>query len=132
MSGRIRSPPLVSRRSTGLVAEEYVAAALAARGWMVLARNLRTPYAEVDLLAQDPRGALVIVEVKSRHPLSFLAGEDHLNFRQRRRLESALLWLAGRHPAPAGLRLDLAVVQQARGQMLSFELLEGLAGLEPA
>lgn len=122
----------MSRRSLGLAAEEHVAAALAGRGWELLARNLRTPYAEVDLLARDPRGALVLVEVKARHPLAFLAGEDHLAPRQRRRLEAALQWLAGRLPAAGGLRLDLAVVQQARGQILGFELLEGLAGIEPA
>lgn len=99
---------------------------------MLLARNLRTPYAEVDLLAADPRGVLVLVEVKARHPLSFLDGEDHLSPRQRSRLESALVWLSRNRSAPAGLRLDLAVVQQANGQILGWELLEGLAGIEPA
>ena len=122
----------MSRRSIGLAAEGYVAASLAGRGWTILARNLRTPYAEVDLLARDAQGVLVLVEVKARHPLSFLTGEDHLSPRQRLRLESALLWLASRNPAPRGLRLDLAVVQQSGGQVLDWELLEGLAGVEPA
>ncbi len=122
----------VSRRSIGLTAEDRVAADLARRGWILLARNLRTPYAEVDLLAADPRGVMVLVEVKARHPLSFLSGEDHLGPRQRRRLEGALLWLAGQRAAPQGWRLDLAIVQQSGGQIFGWELLEGLAGLEPA
>lgn len=123
---------LVSRRCIGLAAEKHLAIALAERGWVVLERNLRTPFAEVDLLARDPQGVLVLVEVKARHPLSFITGEDHLTPRQRRRLESALLWLDGRHPTPRGLRLDLAIVHQSRGKILGWELLEGLAGLEPA
>jgi putative endonuclease len=122
----------VSNRQIGQLAENHVAADLERRGWIILARNLRTPYAEVDLLAQDPRGILVIVEVKARHPLAFLTGENHLTHRQLRRLEAALLWLADRRPAACGLRLDLAVVQQARGEVLGWELLEGLAGLEGA
>ncbi len=98
----------------------------------MLARNLRTPCAEVDLLAEDPGGTLVLVEVKARHPLSFLQDEDHLAARQRRRLEAALQWLAGRSGPARALRLDLAVVQQAGGRVLSWKLLEGLAGVEAA
>ncbi len=122
----------MSKRSLGSAAEEHVAGLLTAGGWSVLRRNLRTPYAEVDLVARDPAGVLVLVEVKARHPLDFCDGEDHLGLRQRRRLEAALTWLAERQAAPRGLRLDLVVVHQAGGQVLGVERFEGLAGIEPA
>jgi putative endonuclease len=120
----------MSRRDLGRRAEQFVADALTARGWRILGRNLRTPYAEVDLLALEPGGAWVVVEVKARHPLGFLREEDHLGPRQRRRLEAALQCLA--EGTRRRLRLDLAVVQQAGGQFLGWELLEGLAVVEAA
>lgn len=98
----------------------------------MLARNLRAPCAELDLLAEDPSGALVIVEVKAVTPASPAEGEQRLGARQRRRLESALLWLARRQPASRALRLDLALVLQQGGEILDWQLLEGLAGIEPA
>lgn len=122
----------MSRRSIGRLAEEHVATALTARGWRVLAQNLRTPCAELDLLAEDPAGALVLVEVKARGPLGLLEGEEHLGARQRQRLERALEWLARRQPATRALRLDLAIVLQERGEIHGWELLEGLARIEPA
>ncbi len=48
----------------GLLGEELVARTLRARGARILARRLRTPWGELDLLARDARG-LVCVEVKS-------------------------------------------------------------------
>lgn len=121
----------MSSRATGTAAESFVAAALEQRGWRILARNLRSPYAELDLLAEEPGGAWVIVEVKARHPLHFESGEDQLPPRQLQRLESALVWLAGREPRRA-VRLDLALVRQSLGQVLDWELIEGLAAIEAA
>jgi putative endonuclease len=119
----------MSSRATGAEAEAFVAAALERRGWRVLARNLRTPYAELDLLIETPAGECVVVEVKSRHPLSFVHGEDQLPVRQRQRLERALAWLAAREERRT-LRLDLALVRQSLGQVLDWELVEGLALIE--
>lgn len=121
-----------SRQSTGRIAEDRVAALLAARGWRLLARNLRTPAAELDLLAEDPAGVLVVVEVKSSHPFGLLRGEEHLGTAQRRRLAAALEWLARREPPSRALRLDLAVVLQAGGELRGVEFFEGLAGIEAA
>jgi putative endonuclease len=52
------------RLSTGRRAEDLVAARLAARGWLVFARNARTRHGELDLVALDGR-TLVFVEVKA-------------------------------------------------------------------
>ncbi len=47
------------------MAESICALSLRLRGYTLLARNLRTPVGEIDILARR-RGILVIVEVKSR------------------------------------------------------------------
>ncbi|MBI3997751.1 MAG: YraN family protein [Armatimonadetes bacterium] len=54
-----------TRRDLGAAGEEAAAAWLEARGYQVIARNLRTRQGEIDLIAR--RGLLVVfVEVKSR------------------------------------------------------------------
>jgi putative endonuclease len=49
----------------GRAAEEAAAVMLRREGYRVLARNLVTPYGEIDIVAER-KGALVFVEVKAR------------------------------------------------------------------
>ncbi len=55
-----RSDPQAGRR-----AEEAAARALVSEGFRVLARNCRTPFGEIDIVAER-RGRLAFVEVKAR------------------------------------------------------------------
>lgn len=85
------------------------AAALADAGWTVLARRLRTPAGELDLVVERD-GLLAFVEVKARPSLR--AGAEALRPAQRRRLAAAAeAWLAVNpgHGA-AGMRFDVMVV----------------------
>lgn len=69
-------PSLAQRRKAlGAWGEELAAAHLASQGWQVLGRNWRPEPAasrhsplrgELDIIALDPGGALVVVEVKTR------------------------------------------------------------------
>jgi len=93
----------------GLDAESRAALALEARGWTVLARRLRTPRGELDLVAER-EGILAFIEVKARPSLSEAAFA--LSRRQQARLMGAAeLWLAGNpgHGA-AGIRFDVLLV----------------------
>ena len=107
-------------------AESHVADALELEGWQLLARNLRTPWAEVDLLAVDPRGVLVVVEVKARHPLSWARGEEGLGWRQRGRLARAAAGCARRLRWPGDLRVDLADVELLGERPVGWRLLAGI------
>jgi putative endonuclease len=51
--------------AAGRAAEDAAAAALRRSGYRVLARNCRTPYGEIDIVAER-RGTLAFVEVKAR------------------------------------------------------------------
>ncbi|WP_026917655.1 YraN family protein [Gordonia shandongensis] len=53
------------RRLIGQIGEDLVADYLHGLGWRVLARNWRTRYGELDLIAADG-DTLVVVEVKTR------------------------------------------------------------------
>lgn len=53
-----------ARRRTGQIAEDLVAARLAAAGWTIIERNARTRHGELDVVALDGR-TLVFIEVKA-------------------------------------------------------------------
>jgi putative endonuclease len=78
----------------GRAAEEAASAALRRAGYRVLARNCRTPFGEIDIVAER-RGSLVFVEVKARRP-GGTAGtpEDALTRPKLRRVARAAAHLA--------------------------------------
>jgi putative endonuclease len=92
-----------ARRRTGEIAEDLVAARLAAKGWEIVERNARTRYGELDIVALD--GAiLVFVEVKGARagtrfgPEKPILAIDFTKQRQVRRLGTA--WMAERPELP--------------------------------
>ena len=117
--------------SPAAAAEACVADGLEERGWQVVARNLRTRWAELDLLAIDPGGVLVAVEVKARHPLSWARGEEALRPRQRRRLARGLEGVASRRRWSGALRVDLAEVDLLGGRPADWRLIRGVELFAP-
>lgn len=95
--------------AAGRDAEAIAAEALVGEGWAVLARRVRTPPGELDLVAERD-GLLAFVEVKARPSLAEAAAA--LGARQRARLVAAAeCWIAANpgHGA-AGMRFDVVVV----------------------
>ena len=96
----------------GLDAEQAACRALAAEGWCVLGRRLRTEAGEVDLVAER-EGLLAIIEVKARPTLSIAAAA--LTPRQQARLIAAAEILLGQNPTwgAGGVRFDVLLVNAA-------------------
>ncbi|WP_331709165.1 YraN family protein [Gluconobacter albidus] len=94
---------------TGLDAENIAARLLEERGLTILARRLRTPYGELDLLATDSEW-LIAVEVKQRRSLRESA--SCLTVRQSRRLMEAFEYILLTKPEwnRPNTRFDLIVV----------------------
>lgn len=94
-------------------AEDAAAAWLRTRGWTILARRWRCPEGELDLVALDPGGVLVAIEVKLRR--SSRAGDalESVDRRRLHRLRAALGRFRGTAPSPIGdgLRIDLVAVR---------------------
>lgn len=118
---------LTPRQIAGKKAEAYVSAALIDLGWERLAQNLRTPYAEVDLVFYTPQKVLVVIEVKARKLGSWLHDEDCLQRKQRLRLFRATEWLLQRQGLDQELRLDLAAVDLIRGCPVGWRLLKQIS-----
>lgn len=119
-----------SRRLAGDRAEEAVAAHLTAMGWRILGRNVRVGRCEVDIVALDVAGALVIVEVRSRSAPGFGAPEESVDVSKVARLYGAGWQLAsdgqlpdgrrlpdGRHLAVIPFRVDLVTVIRQAGSV---------------
>jgi putative endonuclease len=101
--------------SRGRHAESRAAAALEAEGWAVLARRVRTPSGELDLVAER-EGLLAFIEVKARATLSdaaFALGQAQRG----RLLRAAEAWM-GANPGhgEAGVRFDV-LLMDAAGRM---------------
>ncbi|MDP9467446.1 MAG: YraN family protein [Chloroflexota bacterium] len=100
------------RHMLGQQGEEVAAAWLATRGWTVMARRWRCPVGELDLVALDPGGVLVAIEVKVRR--SARAGDPRESVDRKRllRLRAALGQFRARlgRPIAEGSRIDLVAV----------------------
>jgi putative endonuclease len=98
------------RRLLGDRGERLVAEALADRGLRVVARNARTRFGELDIVACDRRGYL-FVEVKTRRAGSFVSAAEAVDPRKLARIRRlALLWLAEQGAAGGSPRVVVAAV----------------------
>ncbi|GAB4186435.1 MAG: YraN family protein [Thalassobaculales bacterium] len=93
----------------GRRAELLAALWLACKGYRVLARGLRTPVGEIDLVVRRGR-VVAAVEVKAR--ASQAAAGEAIQRRQRRRIARALAWFLKGRPELAGadLRFDAVLI----------------------
>lgn len=102
------------RHELGRRAEDAAAVWLMACGWIIVARRWRCPEGELDLVAVDPDGVLVAVEVKLRRTTRSGDPLESIDRQRLRRLRAALgrfratsCWQSG------GLRIDLIAVRPA-------------------
>ncbi len=121
----MKNPGADDRRAFGAEGEERAAAHLAARGWRLLARNLRAGGVELDLVAE--RGGLVaFVEVKSRRARRCGLPEEAVDARKRARIvRGAAAWLATARPRPRSVRFDVICCERDAAGCWSVRHLEG-------
>ncbi|MBT3916730.1 MAG: YraN family protein [Rhodospirillaceae bacterium] len=93
----------------GALAEHIAAALLRLKGYRILARQLRSPLGEIDIIARRGR-TLAFIEVKARTTMT--QAIEAVNFRQRGRIERAALAYTADHPnfAEFDLRFDLIAI----------------------
>lgn len=117
----------VTRQRLGARGEEIAARSLAAAGWRIVARNARTRYGELDIVAIDAH-ALVLVEVKAMRA-GAIAGPERPALavgpqKQRRIRRLAVAFLAERPPLPrfAEIRFDVIGISfEADGRVADYE-----------
>ena len=116
------------RHLLGQAAERLAAEHLQRLGYDIVARNHRTRYGELDIVAADDRaGALVFVEVKARRgsgrPWDNLHDRKQ---RQVRKMSAAYLAEVADRPHAKELRFDaIGVTVDAAGRLVALDHLEG-------
>lgn len=101
-------------QSIGLWGEQAAAEYLCEHGYQVEARNVRTPYGEIDLVASKD-GLIVFVEVKARTSRSFGPPEVAVT----RRKQEHMLACAGHYAQQNGIehwQIDVIAVQRVDGK----------------
>ncbi|PIP21815.1 MAG: YraN family protein [Candidatus Nealsonbacteria bacterium CG23_combo_of_CG06-09_8_20_14_all_40_13] len=97
------------RKKLGQAGENLAKKYLQKKGLKVLASNLRFPFGEIDILAQDG-DYLVVVEVKTKSNLDFGAPYEMVNFKKRRKLFNLARALSARFPGQ-DIRVDVVSIE---------------------
>jgi putative endonuclease len=101
------------RHALGLHTEALVAERLKALGWRIVARRWKVAEGELDLVAVDPAGTLVGVEVRGRSSRRAGSALESVDRRHLGRLRAALVRYAVSEPtAHRELRIDLVAVDR--------------------
>lgn len=96
----------MDRQALGRVGEAAAVELLLRRGYTIVARNFRTSFGEIDLIAEH-RGTTVFVEVKTRTTDAYGAPFDAVTpLKQRRLTRLATYYLKGRQRLNAPARFD--------------------------
>jgi putative endonuclease len=105
------------RHDLGIVAERAVAAWLEDSGWRLLGRRVRASGGgEVDIVALDPQGVLVGIEVRARRTTRAGIGTESIDARRTARTGRTLAaFAAGARIGHRGLRVDLVSVTPEAG-----------------
>ena len=117
-----------ARRALALAGETFAAQHLERLGYEIVARNHRTRFGELDVIASDEH-TLVFVEVKTQRASPDADPWRALHERKQtqvRRMAAAYLAEVEDRPRGRELRFDaIAVAIDARGQLVSLDHLEG-------
>lgn len=98
------------RREVGRVGEDAAVAALQARGYRILDRNVRLRHGKLDVIAEDS-GAVVFVEVKARRSTAFGTPAEAVTARKQRALRGlAEAYLTRRRLVGRDCRFDVVEV----------------------
>lgn len=105
------SDPQDPRHRFGHSSELWAEQFLLAKGYRIVARNLRTQLGELDIVAED-KGVLVFVEVKGRSTEAFGGALLAVDRRKQAKLvKLASQYLAQRHLSDRLCRFDVVLVQ---------------------
>lgn len=113
-----------STRDKGRAAEEFAAAWLESKGWIILDQNYAFQRAEVDIVAYD-QTRIVFVEVKSRSYTRFGRPEEAVDRKKEKQItKAAEAWLYERRMEGSPVRFDvisIVLADQSAPEITHFE-----------
>jgi putative endonuclease len=120
---RPRSSGPDRRRLTGRRGEAVAAAYLVGQGYEILARNVRTRYGEIDVVAREGE-TLVFIEVRARRGSDLGTPEESIDARKQARLVAlSEAYLADLAEPPAACRIDVVAVELSGSTVRRIDLI---------
>lgn len=116
----------VARQGLGRRGEELAAAHLRAQGWTIVARNVRYPEGELDIVIERG-GRYAFVEVRTRRGRAHGTPEESITITKRRHLLLAAQRYLQEHALEhADWRIDLVAIELSpAGRLIRLDVLEG-------
>jgi putative endonuclease len=112
------------RRRLGEVGEGLAAAHLGSRGYEIVARNVRLPEGEIDIVARDS-DTTVLVEVRARRGSAMGDGAESVDLRKAARLRQLIASYAALHELEGDIRIDVVSVDMSDdGRLLGLRHFE--------
>lgn len=99
----------------GFLGEEYVARYLRKKGCIIIKRNWRDRYGEVDIIAEDKEN-IIFVEVKTRTENAMVSGVEAVDTGKMRRIRNEAQMFVKRLNTDLPPRVDVAEVTVYRTQ----------------
>jgi putative endonuclease len=101
-----------ARQRLGRWGEELAREYLLEQGYSIIEVNARTPYGEIDLIANQPGGAMIFVEVKTRRSHTFGPPEISVTPTKRAHIQASVQFYLMAHPEFTGeYRVDVIAIQ---------------------
>ncbi|MBQ8204058.1 MAG: YraN family protein [Clostridia bacterium] len=99
----------------GKKGEEKVADYLKSKGYIILKRNYKDSYGEVDIIAQNEE-YIVFVEVKTRSENAIVSGFEAVNSKKQRLIKNEALMFTKRLKTELTPRIDVAEVTVSKSE----------------
>jgi putative endonuclease len=105
---------LNNRQKYGQNRERLAESHLQRQGYRVLARNYRTPFGEIDLVAEHQQ-TIVFIEVKARRSMRYGVPQAAVTAAKQRKISmAALAYLKQHHSVDTRARFDVVTIQDAQ------------------
>ncbi len=108
------------RRNFGQWGESTAVSYLVQKGYRILERNYRTPYGELDIIAQES-DYLVFVEVKTRKNTQFGSPLEAVTYAKQQHLRRAAEIYLIENPTDLAIRFDVIAILKKSGQAPQIE-----------
>jgi putative endonuclease len=121
----------MKRREIGILGEKLAGDFLREHGYEILETNYRSPYGEIDLIAQQG-DYLVFIEVRTKRSHDFGSPEESITQTKREHL-TATAWhyLESQGNPPCDWRIDAVAIElDHRNQPLRIDLIENAVNEE--
>lgn len=112
-----------NKQSLGALGEKLAREHLSKRGYQILSSNYRSPFGEIDIIAQDGQ-TLAFIEVKTRSSRQFGLPQEAINKKKLERMSRCVEVYLKSHPSSLDRRIDVLAIEFDSRDVVRIELIK--------